>query len=306
MAVVASELTMMDHHHWCAQGISRSRFLLDEIASGVRASSFGLRRGNLPYVTCREPTASGSQDTGGHTDHDNGLLTAICAISRHVNKKELRDHAGFILALGVAVMTGAGVLGLIGAAQVSGTKRSFASDAWGRASIWLLIVGLLLVLASITLYVWRHSASDAVNPLSDNPPITYPGREFTDATPSEIMRNFHNNTEIQARKLTEPLIGKWLRVSGRLDDVGHPIAGTSSSLVTLKGWNYIDSGSNCVGIHFWFSDTEVVNGRLSVLPRDTAMTIIGQIEEIIPHYINLIDCEIESAVTPNSVGHAKQ
>ena len=76
-----------------------------------------------------------------------------------VDRASLREHAGFVLAVGAAVaVLGGGVLAY-GALEVSGTKYRAASNGWVQAGVVLLLAGAALIVLSVVIYVWRRSGT---------------------------------------------------------------------------------------------------------------------------------------------------
>jgi putative nucleic acid binding protein len=111
-----------------------------------------------------------------------------------------------------------------------------------------------------------------------------PNREIIDATPDYLVALFDQHTSIQAQRLIEPYIGKWMIVSGRLRDIadhGH------GSQLTFES-----SAINEFGVVFmWFRQPDR-SDRLSVLRRGTELTVLGQIRWVNKIEVNLDNCEL--------------
>lgn len=169
--------------------------------------------------------------------------------------------------------------------------------------LWPLIVCAALFAAGLALFLCRASDPEPTMPSTtpqhspsstsqDETPPSYPGREFSDAEPAEIMSVLTGaTTDIQANKLLRPYYGKWLRVSGPLENATAWSSG--SSLVTFS--NFLSIGENRVNA--FFNDEHVVEGRLALLRVGTRLTIIGQITDVGRLGITLMHCEIESVAS---------
>lgn len=133
-------------------------------------------------------------------------------------------------------------------------------------------------------------------PLSSTPPTTtVPAttpppksgeRRIVDVTPEYLVGLFKGGqTSIQAAKLAEAFIGKWIKISGPVGDV-------LGSTATLRQLTFADRsiyGSGQVFMMFrareWFD-------RLSTLrPRDK-VTVVGQLARVNSIEIELDNCEI--------------
>jgi hypothetical protein len=113
-------------------------------------------------------------------------------------------------------------------------------------------------------------------------------REFTDASPAELLETASATTAIQAAKILESHYDKWLRASGPLDNVTPWDRDFGFSMVTLSNYQLTNQ------INFFFNDRKTVEDRLGELRPGTQLTIVGKISEIRAHNITLKKCEIES------------
>lgn len=115
-------------------------------------------------------------------------------------------------------------------------------------------------------------------------PPNYSNREIVDATPDYLMDLFDQHTSIQAQRLIEPYIGKWMIVSGKLRDIAdHP----HGSQLTFES-----SAPDRYGVVFmWFHQPDR-RDRLSVLRRGTELTVLGQIQWVNKVEVNLQKCEL--------------
>lgn len=110
-------------------------------------------------------------------------------------------------------------------------------------------------------------------------------RTFVDSRPEDLTRVFEEHTEIQARTRVADAIGKWMKVSGPLGNVGDF---TSFAQVTFM---YRPSPHPQIYMYFrkkkWFD-------RVSVLNRGNDITVVGRISEVKYGELHLDNCELIS------------
>jgi hypothetical protein len=99
--------------------------------------------------------------------------------------------------------------------------------------------------------------------------------------PRELCSVYQDHISVQADKLAEVYIGKWLRVSGTLDDVHHQQDGIHVSLV-----EYLQPPA----IHATFHDS--AGPHLFHLQRNSPISLIGQIKSISAYNVFLGNCEL--------------
>jgi hypothetical protein len=108
-------------------------------------------------------------------------------------------------------------------------------------------------------------------------------RTFVDSRPEDLTRVFKEHTEIQARTRVADAIGKWMKVSGPLGNVGDF---TSFAQVTFM---YRPSPHPEIYMYFrkkkWFD-------RVSVLNRGNDITVVGRISEVKYGELHLDNCEL--------------
>jgi len=102
-------------------------------------------------------------------------------------------------------------------------------------------------------------------------------------TPEYLADIYKAHTAIQANKLTETYAGKWMRVTGDVDQVKQ-IGKDGECYVTLRGMVYIllsfDRG--------WLD-------RVSILTLGEKASVVGQIGRIDASTLQLENCELDSA-----------
>jgi hypothetical protein len=180
-----------------------------------------------------------------------------------------------------------------------------------QTSLWIVlavivIAGLLHFIAAMfprkqvvhTLPAPARALSEVKDPkqsLVSSPPTFIGGREFVGGTitPEYLVGLFEGHTSIQAKSLIEPFIGKWMRVSGELDEVT-PSSSPHFAILTLVGRGMGGPG-RAAGIFMYFQTAEWVD-RLRTLRRGDKLTVIGKIEDVISVRLTLASCELEGFV----------
>jgi hypothetical protein len=107
-------------------------------------------------------------------------------------------------------------------------------------------------------------------------------RTIVDVTPEYLAGFFDGHTSIQAQKLADAFIGKWVKVSGPLGNVG---SFTTFSQVTFA------STSN-VMVYMLFRNRAFAEDTLSVLKKGDEITVLGKIDRIEPLDVQLDNCEL--------------
>lgn len=102
-------------------------------------------------------------------------------------------------------------------------------------------------------------------------------------TPKYLYDFFEHNTSVQATKLTDAYLGKWMRITGDLSQVSVFGEIRRFAQVTFK-----DMRSPTVFLIF---DEKWID-RLSILKRGDRLTIIGKLDRIDAATIQLNHCEI--------------
>ena len=126
----------------------------------------------------------------------------------------------------------------------------------------------------------------AVKSLSGQERAPSAERRIVDVTPQYLAGLFESYTSIQANSLAKPFIGKWMKVSGTLRNVG---SFTSFSQVTFE------SKLGDAVVFMLFRDEDYVANRLAVLKKGDRITVLGQIDRVEPSAVQLDDCELIDA-----------
>ena len=204
------------------------------------------------------------------------------------------------------VLVGTALL-LVGSG-VASKHRPFSTLGFFKWGIGLVVLGAVLGVLAAVLFFWpRRSGDGASNakaaaaqaPACTDPAITTRPVETTsvaddriivDTTPKELADYFERFTTSQAVDATQRYIGKWMRVSGTIHDVKLISTGKNlRAFVTLNEWQYI----NARGAHCFFIDKKWID-RVQMKNKGDRIALIGQIELVQVHGINLDNCELES------------
>jgi len=164
----------------------------------------------------------------------------------------------------------------------------------------LLVAAILNLLAAKT----RNSNLHNIMPIPASVPASSPNpapilasmpaapveeRTFLGAsvTPEYLLGLFKDHTYIQAKKLIIPFIGKWMRISGNLEEV---ISSTPKfAQVTFSGRGL---SSELARVYMYFRTEESID-RLTLLRRGDSLTIVGRIQDLNGVQVDLENCEIE-------------
>jgi hypothetical protein len=112
------------------------------------------------------------------------------------------------------------------------------------------------------------------------------GRVLVDVNPQYLTDFFREHTDIQAKKLLEAFIGKWMRVSGPVGDVY--ANDENNATVYFNPPTY-----GRTRVLMYFNDKATIDDRLRVLKKGDRVTVIGQIDWAWPQQLELDNCELE-------------
>ncbi len=157
---------------------------------------------------------------------------------------------------------------------------------------------LALVLLGIVIGLWvdslarkqqfkvevnRLSSSEIMTTQQDNISDDKSERVIIDVTPDFLIGLHKNYMSIEAKRLLAPYIGKWIKVSGLIDDINSHERGVLVTLMMEPNDIWPKVYMHC--------EIEWLD-RLSVIKKDTKISAIGQIKDISPHNISLFHGEI--------------
>ena len=214
--------------------------------------------------------------------------------------KTPREFLDFLRALwreGKALIMGGSLFAVIAIWGLTTGKSVPVNVAYGAIAVTFIWAGFL---------AWRKEVYGRTQALQENVTlraaldaspqraaiVSYqqPGRIFLDEAPWFLMQFFREHTTIQAKKLVDPYLGKWVRplnvaiynineiVSG-----GHRISATSD-----------DEEGIFITLRFGKDWDE----RISILRRNGKLTIIGQLTDVGTRELELENCEILDSRAP--------
>jgi len=177
----------------------------------------------------------------------------------------------------------------------------FTGPIWPFLPLLFVVLGtVVLVARGFGLFGNRREAApstipDLIAPATISKPrdkIRVAGKQermFVGAgvTPEYLAKFFQDHTAIQAANLIEAFIGKWMKLSGRLNDVR--LHRDSFASVSLRRSAVEEDVRACnVTMFFyqpWFD-------RLAILKRGEELTVIGRIDKVDALSLILEECEI--------------
>lgn len=191
----------------------------------------------------------------------------------------------------------------------AGAHPVLTSGAWNFVPFVLITAaGLVMILRAFGIIsIDRRSVSPELAPREDTgpppAPIAYsessapkqtvseahprevpPQRVFipTDVTPQTLMGMFEGKTTVSARRLVQPYLGKWMKISGRFQNLGTLGSATYSvRLSTRFDHAYL----------FYFSK-ESWEHQLELLQIGQQVALVGKVTKIDEWSIVLEDCEL--------------
>jgi hypothetical protein len=116
-------------------------------------------------------------------------------------------------------------------------------------------------------------------------------RVFLEADTRFFLGLYKDRTTIQADALAAPYIGKWIRVSGAIEDISADTVLNKDiqlvhiirvRLLTREGDYHAD----------FLSFSQEWKQKITSLGKDSKLTAIGRIREIGPSHLSLRDCEV--------------
>lgn len=183
-------------------------------------------------------------------------------------------------------------IGLAGTLAVALLQAVAPGASLGR---FLLIglIGTLLTLGVIVLLSSRRSQAPVVTPPPASPPASAappvlvtpnkPGRIYVPAhvTPSFLVEQVRRVTSLQRDHVVGVYIGKWLKYSGTIYDIG-------------KGYKSVTVSSFTEPIehHVRMNFAESWLDQISMLRKDDAIAVIGKLESVDAIGVYLEDCEL--------------
>jgi hypothetical protein len=108
-------------------------------------------------------------------------------------------------------------------------------------------------------------------------------RSFTDATPNYLLQIYNNHTDIQASRLVQPYMGKWMKVEGIVEQVApEPYGGGIYAVIAYDKDAFL-------GLRFkanW-------HDRVFSLVKGDRIAVVGRLENVQPMGLTLSECEFQ-------------
>jgi hypothetical protein len=161
-----------------------------------------------------------------------------------------------------------------------------------------IAVGVLLALLGLLFAILAHrpnqkktsgpkSLVTPPQPVQADPPQNAPAkpvdRIIVNVSPEYLLNFFKEHTSIQAQKLVSAYVGKWMRLSGQVQDITSTYPDRIA--VSFNPHPYV------LHVVFMFFD-EIWKDRLAILRRGDQITVVGQINDAGPNTVNLFHCEL--------------
>ncbi len=200
-------------------------------------------------------------------------------------------------------------MGVLGLAQgFAGLGFNFLpAEPNTTLAMWLFAGAAVCIAAGVLLFVWPRKAEEPTATATQSgsrnvqiqgqtvtfqgtistgegevPAVRLPGgRTLVDVTPEYLTGLFDEHTDIQAEKLVEAFVGKWVRVSGAVRNV--KASGEDGATV------YLSRETAGASVSMEFNDRSAVE----VLKKGGLVTAIGQIERVDSLWVGLGNCELE-------------
>jgi hypothetical protein len=178
----------------------------------------------------------------------------------------------------------------------------FVYNNMDKPKIVVILVAVVLTLAvwGAAFWVIRCLDTSIKNPDSESAPATQPsatrspattqsairqlpdGRTVVGVAPEYLLGFFADNLQLRGQTLAGPFLGKWMMVSGKVEDVAI-LCGQYG--ITFKGYT-----SPMKLLTMLFSDEW--GNRLQLLKKGDEVTVLGQIVIIRKYVLTLGACEI--------------
>jgi len=107
-------------------------------------------------------------------------------------------------------------------------------------------------------------------------------RIFLKQTPRELAAMFDGLTDLEGQRRIEPYLGKWMTVTGQLEELATSSSGSEWLLLTFSGWDD-------PVVMFFVSEWK---DRLSVLTIGTPITVSGRVSKVGRKRVVLDPCEL--------------
>lgn len=126
----------------------------------------------------------------------------------------------------------------------------------------------------------------APSPSANLPTRQNASREWLSVEPSRLAEVWKNYTELQIKPLIEPHLGKWMRISGHVEEVTKTSIIDGHDLLLSLAYD----PTRCYGVTILFRNEW--EGRLMALRKGEAVSLIGKIHSIFKDWFWITDSEL--------------
>jgi hypothetical protein len=177
---------------------------------------------------------------------------------------------------------------------------------------WMFVGAVVFIIAALLIFFWPQGAQETTQSATQSgsgnvqiqgrtvtfhgtistgerevPTGRLPdGRTLVDVTPAYLASLYGEHTEIQADKLLEAFVKKWMRVSGSVEEV----FATDENGACVA---FPHEGPDEPSVMMYFRGKAIIDDQLRVLKIGDRITVIGQIESASAGVIVLKNCELE-------------
>jgi hypothetical protein len=161
----------------------------------------------------------------------------------------------------------------------------FHSEWWGFAPAVLVVVATTILLLREFVFsnnkLPQQATSKPSAPATATATVTKPKKVFVNVSPSYLIGLYENRTTIQGDDLAAAYIGKWMIVTGRVQDIRLKEDGTCHALIQ-------DSDGAWIGADF----TEKSSDTISHIAHNSIIKVRGEISLVNP-WVILRKCELD-------------
>jgi hypothetical protein len=159
----------------------------------------------------------------------------------------------------------------------------FADPRWGYVPAILFAIGTFILAVEYVTPLFKRPPTPVAYQVKDQKKeeVLPKSRVFVDSTPDHLMSFYREHTRIQADKLAEAYIGKWIKISASVNNVSAMSGGGVT--VTVK-----QTPMDLIFLKFGSEWAD----RVAPMRREQNITVIGEIEEIRFDSLILISCEL--------------
>ncbi len=159
----------------------------------------------------------------------------------------------------------------------------FLTDSrWGYVPAILFALGTFILAVEYVAPLFKRSPPPIQQVKEDEkkPEVGIRTRVVIDVKPDHLMGLYRDHTHIQAEKLAEAYIGKWIKISAQVQNVSALASGIT---ITVK-----ETSLDLIFLRFGIEWAD----RVTTFQRKQKITVVGEIERIQFDSLVLINCEL--------------